>query len=107
MTKELSALLVCNINTLQLINDHSADRAWIDECTKTLQYVLDNEAVLEDPSFPVNDLYLTFHLLHDWIVKENYGAYIELSQKYKPVVTPEQAGVAFKKIIERMKSMKY
>lgn len=107
MTKELNTLLVCSVNALQLVNDHGVERAWIDECIKTLQYVLDNEAVLGDPCFPVDDLFFTFHLLHDWLVKGSYGAYLELSQKYKPVVTPERAGVAFKKIIERMNSMNY
>ena len=105
MTDNLRELIVCNIDALRVVKNNGFDEAWVDECGKTLQYILDNESILDNPDFPVDDLYLTFHLIHDWLINEDYGAYVELSQKYKPVFSPEQAGIAFKKIAERMRSL--
>lgn len=95
---------------VKLLDDILADNPkhfelsdWIPNCIKCLQFALDNEELLiEKPNF-YEDTLRTISLLYSWIVEGKGWAYIELSQKFRSIATPEQMGKALKIMCERMK----
>ena len=76
---------------------------WIPNCIECLHFALDNDQLLKDKPSLYNDTTSTLSLLYLWIVEGHEYAYIELSQKFKKICTPEEIGNAFKILSDRIK----
>lgn len=102
--KAIINLYIETLNTFLLRNKESDDlECWIPNCIKCLQFAVDNESTINENISFYNDILNTLYLLKIWIFENCEYAYMILLNKYKTTFTPEEAGNAFKKILERMK----
>ena len=71
-----------------------------------LQFAVDNETLLEEKPSLYTDTLQALYLLYSCIVESAEWAYIELSQKFKKIYSPEEVGKYLKLLLERMQSSK-
>jgi len=83
-------------------NDYELQN-WIPNCIECLKFALDNDQLLKDKPSLYDDIISTLSLLYLWLVEGHEYAYIELSQKFKKICTPEEIGNAFKILSDRIK----
>lgn len=81
-------------------------QSWVPNCVECLQFAVDNEALFKENSSPYADIIQTLYLLYSYIVKNAEWAYVELSQKFRKIYSPEEVGKFLQLLLERMQSLK-
>lgn len=76
---------------------------WILNCIECLEFVLNNEEILEKPGL-FQDLLLTLQLLDSWIIKNSEWAYIELERKFRKIYDSKEVGKSLSEILARLKN---
>lgn len=97
--KMLNAILEEKVNDYELSD-------WIPNCIQCLQFALDNEDILIEKPSLYQDTVSTLYLLSEWIVNNEWYAYIELREKFKTVFSGEEVGKSLKCLLNRMQELK-
>jgi hypothetical protein len=100
-----ASIKMLNVILEEKVNDYELSD-WIPNCVQCLQFALDNEDILIEKPSLYQDTVSTLYLLSEWIVNNEWYAYIELREKFKTVFSGEQVGTSLKCILNRMQELK-